>query len=155
MKWALVNGDYEFELFRDEVGRMSPERIVRNRNDIEFVFFYLNHDKTLGLSSTQKYEESFFDRLSSLGFTVPSVEDHSPADPWYGKLQDIPKEKRLNSKLWSYELLNQLNLNPCENHVVSSREEIISILATRKPKNWFLKSPYFMSGVGFTVIKQE
>ncbi len=149
-KYALINADYEFELYQEELGVTTPERILRNRRMTEFMFFFMNKDKDIGLHAQQSYSLDYLNYLESLGLFVPPISQHGPSFNWYGQLKDISKEKRLNSKLWGYDLLNRLALNPTENFVVRNKAEIDEAVGKHSEiKNWMLKSPYLMSGLNF------
>lgn len=152
-KSAVINADYEFELFKEEVGFTSPERILRNRHSTEFMFFFMNTVEGLSLFTRQTYSPEYLDYLRELGLAVPQLVSQGATFNWYGQLLDLPKEKRLNSKLWSFELLNKLALNPSENYVVRSRQEVAALLSQSPRTRWLLKSPYLMSGLSFHVIE--
>jgi|GEM_PF-3340017 len=152
-KSAVINADYEFELFKEEIGVTSMERIQRNRNSTEFMFFFMNKAQDLRLFTRQVYSSEYLDYLRGLGLVVPRLTDQGASFNWYGQLLDIPKEKRLNSKLWSYQLLNQLVLNPSENYIFQTKQEVAGILSQSPIKKWLLKSPYLMSGLNFHIIE--
>ncbi len=86
---------------------------------------------------------------------VPKIIHSGNYYNWYGRLENIPKEKRLNSKLFSYELLNKLKLNPCPNFVISSSEEISNIIKNFSYPAWFLKCPFDMAGLGIRRIQKD
>lgn len=149
-KYALVNADYEFELYQQELGTTLPERILRNRKMTEFMFFFMNKNEDIGLHAHQNYPQDYLNYLRSLGLVVPHIVQQGPSFNWYGQLKDIPKEKRLNSKLWGYELLNRLALNPTENVIVRNETEIREHVEKNPGnKTWMLKSPYLMAGLNF------
>ena len=152
---ALVNADYEFELYREELGASPPERTARNRDGLEFIFFFINQDPHLPLLSQVDYPSDYLASLAALGVTLPTLVRHGASFNWYGKLTDREKEKKLNSKLWGYELLNRLGLNPTANFVVQDAAQVHAIMRRHPTQKWLLKSPYLMSGMGFHTLTGE
>lgn len=150
---ALVNDDYEYELFREELGPEGFAVMQRQRLSCEYMFFFVNQDNTLPLYSAQGYSPQYLAYLQELGISVPQIVSQGPVLHWYGSLQNRVKEKKLNSKLWGYELLNQLGLHPSEYHVVQDLTEAKKVIHTSKRKRWILKPPYFMSGDGFQILE--
>ena len=152
LRAARVNDDYELELFKEELGP-RPKRM--GLHQLDYMFFCMNQDTKACLYTKRNYSEDYLKYLEKLGFVVPKIVHSGDYYNWYGRLQNIPKEKRLNSKLFSYGILNQLKLNPCPNFTVSSNEELELSLKTHPYPIWFLKCPFDMAGLGLRKIETD
>lgn len=146
---ARVNDDYELELFMEELGP-RPHRMGLHL--LDFMFFCMNKEPDATLFTSREYSEDFLSYLRELGLVIPQIVNAGDYYNWYGRLENISKEKRLNSKLYSYEVLNRLKLNPCPNFIVSSREEMANALKDYSYPIWFLKCPFDMAGWGMRKI---
>lgn len=147
---ALVNDDYEFKLFKDEIGQ--SDKIKKTQHALDFMFLFMNRNPDHGLYIPKLYNDIYLQNLTDLGVRIPEFSTEKYTYNWYGKLTDIEKEKRLNSKIYSYELLNELKFNSAPNFIVKSGEEIKKIVSAHSYERWLLKSPYMMGGIGFQQI---
>ena len=60
------------------------------------------------------YTESYLQKLESLGCLIPQMYPlkHQNSFNWFGALTDLDVERRLNSKKWTYQILEKLGLLP-------------------------------------------
>ncbi len=150
---AAVNSNYEYELFRSDIGEPTYLDGLRHVGTLDWIYFILNDNPNVPLFSRWQYPHQYLDYMGDLGFSVPSIVTSGPTFNWFGHLTDLPKERRLNSKLWSYDLLNRLGLKPVENHVVHCPAEARAIMAGSSVRKWWLKSPFLMAGEGFCSLQ--
>lgn len=150
---ALVNDDYEYLIFKDEIGTSAEIKVTKHYFD--YLFIFMNQKPNQHLYLPQMWPVEYLDYLRELGLQLPTITTSHWTYNWYGKMTDLEKEKKINSKLFSYELLNELGLNPVPNFVVSSPEEVKQIIKQHSYSEWLLKCPYQMGGNHFFKIKEE
>ena len=151
---ALVNDNYEYELFREELGEECFQRNAHLPSELEFMFFFMNRRPELALKNVHNYDQHYRENLQRLGLRLPEMRQDGPSFNWYGQLTERPKEKRLNSKLWGYQLLVRLGLVPEAFHVAQEESEARAWLAGR-PGAWLLKCPFRKAGEGFNLLRTE
>jgi len=131
-----ANFDYESELFWTKRDNWAVEML-------EHLLFYCI-DKKDTLYSSKSYSLDYLAFLKdALGFT-PRMSSIGEPENWWGKLENIKIEKVLNSKVTSFDLANELNLNHSKSRLVTSIDELQDFLKTEK--DIFLRHPYERAG---------
>lgn len=148
----IVNGEYELDLFKDELGSIREEVRLNLRHSLEFLFFFINQDPKSKLCSFRNYHKKYFDYLKSLGVVVPEVLNGGEGKNWFGKLENIELEKKLNSKLYTYQLIKEMGYPIEYQFEVSSTDELALAIQSRPDIQWLVKSPYLEGGMGFEVV---
>jgi len=136
-----VNADYESELF--ESG--SPPKKLNEF--LEFLVLFLEERP---LFSHKKYSDTYLKYVESITRRKPIIVSHGEFDNWWGQLKDKDLEKKLNSKLTSFEV--RKSLTPLlESWLIKKSEDLIGL-----PLNFPLlaKSLSGMSGKGHKVFYQ-
>lgn len=146
MKYALVNGEYEHYLFADKMGQPSDKFIKKERKVLEFLFFFINQDHDIGLANETEFSTKFLNYLESLDISIPEFGPVEGAFNWFGKCSNLDLERKLNSKVWTYNyLVNQMNFEmPFK--VIDNESEVKEFINNSKHNEWMLKSPYKMGG---------
>lgn len=155
MKYAVVNAEYEHTLFQDITGPISSEYIHKLRAIREHLFYYINKDPALGLVSHHTLPQESVEYLQKNGIKLPNMVRGIEGSNWYGKLQDMELERKLNSKLFCYDLLKKFHELPENLHIVQTPEDIRKIVRSNPIKSWILKAPYFCGGRGITILETE
>lgn len=148
----IVNGEYELDLFKDELGSVRDEVKLNLRESLEFLFFFINQDSNSKLCSFRSYQESYFEYLKQLGVVIPEVLDGGEGKNWFGKLENLELEKKLNSKLYTYQLIKEMGYPIDSQFEVSSTDELSQAIQSNPDIKWLVKSPYLEGGMGFEVV---
>lgn len=151
MKYAIVNTDYERTLFQDIIPK--DESIPKEGMRWEFIFFFINQAADIGLATDRDYPQDYLDYLQSLGLGVPKIKNSREGFNWFGQLKDLEVERKLNSKVWSYELLEKLGLKVNNLSTVNNSEEAALAMSKQPEQKWILKSPFRSSGAGQWILK--
>lgn len=146
MKYALVNVEYEFDIFSDKMSQRSEEFFLKERRGLEFIFFFINKNPNIGLLNQRDYSKEYINYLRSLGITIPKMTKGHASFNWYGVKKDIELERKLNSKIWSYDLLNKLFKDQFPYWVVADQKSGQEILDKEACENWILKPAHMMGG---------
>ncbi len=152
MKWAVVNFEYEFDLFKDHLANCelkNSDFFQEVKFDLEYTFFFIEKDQSIGLAARNNYSSEYIDYLKGLGldgFTIKPIEEvEVDKFNWVGALSDFETERSLNSKLWMYEKLGELGLINTQFKVVEDDQED---LKSRFASRIFVKNPFLFSGKG-------
>jgi hypothetical protein len=130
-KAIRVNADYELALFSGKAG----SRIINE--SIEFLALLLDERP---LFSQKSYAPEYLRHIEKLTGRLPEVTSKGLFENWWGPLEDISKEQRLNSK----EVI--VPFSP-DTTLVSVPEDFHPQPRTQ----YLLKSPYGMSGQSFHI----
>lgn len=143
-EFHIMNLGYEFELFSKE----STEKF-KAKTHLEYLYFFYCHSRAEFLKPHLNYPQDYLQRLKSLG-VIPRISSdaNDPGRNWYGKLNDLDKEKKLNSKIWMHDFLNDLNLLDPKSKVIKNIDELKQLQIESTANDILLKSPFFMSGIG-------
>lgn len=152
MRTAVVNAEYQLELFRDITGGPSTSEILRARMERQFLFYFINQDPDLKLADHVGVSPEVLDYYGRMGISLPALVPPGKGENWYGKFSHLETERRLNSKLFCYEFLEKLGDRHPEATVVSSSDEV-RLFLKGKEGAWVLKSPYLHSGKGHRLIR--
>jgi hypothetical protein len=136
-----VNIDYESELF-------TGKKLPFINEALEFLAFYLEERPIL---TSKCYSEIYLNHIETLTGHRPVLQTSGSAQNWWGALNDLPKERWLNSKITSARL-NQARGWRKDIVVVEDRDAINKILPSRAA---ILKDPFGMSGQKFQVIHEQ
>lgn len=152
MNWAIINFEYEFVLFKDhliEYQKIHSSFFEEVNYHNEFIFFFIETNKKIGLAARNQYENEYLEYLKSLGLgsfeikPILSIEQNSFF--WVGSLSDISLERSLNSKIWLYSKLKELNLLKTPfciyDQDTKNAEKILG-------NDILVKNPYLYGGVG-------
>lgn len=156
---AIVNAEYEFQLYEAVLNRDIEVPKKRSRAALEFLYFFINHDPGNSLYSKFEYSPDYLNYLRELEVFVPEIistinSKKSDTFNWYGTLDDIEVEKDLNSKIWMYQFLEDIGMNQ-EVFLVNSLRSIQDIAETSNHQSFILKDPYLMSGLNMSVFEKN
>lgn len=154
MRFAIVNSEYEKELFSPELGPVNEAKSEVLRKMNQYIFYFINQDSTVGLKSPHKPSAQFCEYLESIGVKLPVLSETGQSFNWYGKLEDLELERKLNSKIYSYEFLQERDELPRDLHFVDNIQQVSAIIQARAHKKWILKSPYLCGGTGVSLIEK-
>jgi len=133
-----VNGDYESVLF---YGKSGSSLI---NETLEFLVFFLD-DRPL--YTNKKYDQSYLKRVEVFTGKKPRTISTGKFINWWGPLLDLKKEKKLNSKITSAELI--LKEGWCsDTHIIMGDFSVLD-----RTKTYLLKNPYGMSGQKFQLLR--
>lgn len=140
MSAIKVNADYESVLFGEKQGSSKLNETI------EFLAFFL---QTKPVFTQKKYSSEYLDTISQITGHKPETSHSGASESWWGPLENIEKERFLNSKMTSSSLL-----------IKNSWIQNLSILQTSGvlpefPGSLLLKNPYEMSGRGLKVFSES
>ena len=137
-----ANFDYEYQL-KTGVLKRDKKRLELLR-EFEYIYFLTEQNKT-SLSSNNEYSEDYLQKIESLGFTIPSlVPASTDATYWWGKLQNIEKEKKFNSQIFSTSLALDMGIAPKDTIILERLDQLENL----QSKEFVLKEEFGMSGRG-------
>jgi len=137
-----VNADYESELFHPGFSSKKVNEFL------EFLVLFLE-DRPL--FSQKKYTSSYLKYVESITKRKPEIVSYGEYDNWWGILQDRELEKKLNSKMTSFEV--RKSLIPLTNSFLISNRDDLFELSVKFPL--LAKSLAGMSGRGHKVFDQR
>lgn len=134
-----VNFDFEASIYKT----IGTEKLVNQvSQNLEFIYFFINKRDECLLSSFS-YKSEYLKKLSGFSCrTSPIVKQADIIKPWWGNLENIKLEQRLNSKLTSYKVLKDLDLLPNEIALINKDK------AWSKSGRFIFKHPFLFSGAG-------
>lgn len=126
------NADYETELFHEIT---APPVINQS---LEFLYLYL---EDAPLYSTKKYPDEFLKHVEEISGHRPEIVNNGKFENWWGPLNDLDHERRINSKELSSRFIPEAILarNPGELEILPGRKYLAKPLSE-------------MSGRGFCVF---
>ena len=153
MMTFIVNLDYEWVLF----GKTVPEgRLHRIQKEFEFIFLFVEESKS------QLYSNFIYpdDYLNSVRNYVTHLNDITNLKKnltnWWGKLEKLKEEKKINSKISALEISRKINLLPEGVMVVNSVEEFLQHLDSFSiVEEFILKDPNSMGGQGNFIFRKR
>ena len=130
MKYYTVNLAYENELY--------GEPIKKHLNDaFDYLLFWCQEEQST-LVTKNVFSNDYLDFVAHYsGFECLYTKDSSNSQNWWGKLSDIDKERKLNSKIFLNESLKKLDILEVDSFVVNTYEELKSLQKnknTKKPR---------------------
>ncbi len=134
-----VNADYESVLFQGNAGSPAINQ------SLEFLAFFLEDSPIL---TEKDYDQIYLYYVESIVGHPVQLTKKGPAENWWGRLENLDKEKWLNSKLTSAEL--NIKMGWGESWIVENSEEIRKIPEASFPL--LSKDPFGMSGRGLKTI---
>ncbi|MBP9674622.1 MAG: hypothetical protein KBD63_05960 [Bacteriovoracaceae bacterium] len=138
-----INIDYEHFLFKKDYNSQAYQ--IFNQ-DFEFVFFFLNKDKSVKLQNQKNYSLEYLQFIKELGGEVP-VFTAKEGLAWWGQLKDIDLERKLNSKIESFLFSLKNKQTPTYSSLISHYKEVEENVRQHSFK-WVIKNPHEMSGRG-------
>lgn len=130
-----VNADYESVLFS---GKPSPTI----NQVIEFLALFLEQAP---LNSTKKYDPAYLDYVATLSGHLPKVVNSKESLNWWGRLDDLERERWWNSKATSQQL------NP-DSFMLQTEKDATSLDPAIQ---YLLKDPHGMSGQRIQLYRRE
>lgn len=131
-----ANFDYESELFW---GRREDWVVEM----LEHLFFYCVDPKDT-LYTTKKYPDDYSNFLkSALGFR-PKISSFGHPVNWWGNLKDLELEKKLNSKMTSFRISKNLNMNHSKSRIIFDIRQLEDFL--EEVGDVFVRHPYERAG---------
>jgi hypothetical protein len=134
MKAIRVNIDYE-EVLRG--GNTRPQMNAA----IEFLALWVQDAPLL---AHRDYSDDYLAHVQTHSGRNPQLIRSGEAINWWGELQNIELEKKLNSKLWARKWWFERADIPCV--VAYSADEVEAVIVNEGP--WLIKRDYGMSGRG-------
>lgn len=139
MKAIKVNADYESVL--TDPGKEFPQV----NEAIEFLAFWVQDKK---IFTPKKYSSDYFDYIEFIRGIRPQTTKEGSYQNWWGKLEHLELEKKLNSKFLSARL-NQEEKWDTDTHIISSINELPLLT-----KTYLVKNDLGMSGKGFSLLEK-
>ena len=110
-KYFTTNFDYEINLGRIRDGNKISLNKKINR-EFEYLFFWTEDDNVL--VTDEIYSKNYFKYVEKYKDSIPLIENTiktSKRKYWWGKLEDIPTEMSLNSKVWQNQFFTKRKVN--------------------------------------------
>ena len=151
--------DYESYLYDNHYDENSTTNL-KLRNEFEYLFFLLNKNENAILKTSTLFDQSYLNKLTSLGFIIPKFEyniiitqnHHSFSYIYFwGCRQNKHVEMILNSKLTSANIGLQYKWGFQNGKIISTIEDIqrhINNPCYTDIDCWILKRPHGFSGRG-------
>lgn len=133
MKNIKVNADYESVLFKNKP-------LPKINESLEFLAFFLDERPVV---TSKKYSHEYFRYIELLTDKAPHTVPEGRSENWWGSLENIELEKKLNSKEMSAEFNN-------DSFIISSVNELPDLSG----KTLLAKNPYGMSGQNFSMVEE-
>lgn len=140
-----VNIDFEFQLYQDRYDPFN-QQYRKFCREFEFIFFFMEQDNRL-LSSDRMYDEAYLKEVENLTGDFEICPFDLEANAWWGNLDNIPLEKKLNSKLTSFQIAKELELLPESSFMIKDDDSFSEIDSTLTGP-CLVKNPFEMSGRG-------
>lgn len=143
-----MNIDFEYQLFKDDWS-FHAQKYRKLCQELEWLFFFMGEDGHT-LSSDVEYSCRYLEKCHSytgkkMGLT-PLCKN---AIPFWGNLDNIEKEKILNSKITSFDISKALGILPPGSALITNATELNEC----NLEKGILKSPFEFSGRGFSKKK--
>lgn len=139
MKNYIANIDYEYQLFF-----LDKKKLTHLRQQFEFVFFFMNQDKEATLFPYHRYSDTYLKKIETWGYLSPQF-SKKEAHPWWGELQNLPLERKLNSKLTSFNFSQGKEWAPSQSFLLEDFKQLEN-LNLNLP--WVIKDPHELAGRG-------
>jgi hypothetical protein len=155
IKHWRVNIDYESQLFDTDY---NPLKYQKFNLALEHIFFYINKDPNSSLSTSVNYSAKYLKSIETLGFLSPKISQDQHGDlayNWWGALQNLDLERKLNSKICSAQLAIDFRLPGPKQFHIREFSELEKILKENSEEKWLFRDPYKMSGQGSHIFKRD
>ncbi len=128
-----------------------------NKWAFEFEYLFLWLESSSCLCAKNKYSSDYLKTiLKEKGEPLPPIDYFKNSNKnWWGPLENISLEKKINSKLTSSEFAIKNDLAHRETSLVSSLEFIEKKVLSSSYDRWLIKSPYSFSGKDFFNFSKE
>ena len=133
MKNIKVNADYESVLFKNKP-------LPKINEALEFLAFFLDERPVV---TSKNYSDDYLRYIESIIGRRPKMISQGNSENWWGPLENIELEKKLNSKEMSAGF-NQ------DSYVVCSLCDLPDLTG----KTFLAKNPYGMSGQNFSLVEE-
>lgn len=139
MKAIKFNADYEAVLFNNK-----PAPVINQA--LEFLAFFVD-DRPL--ITHKKYAEEYLEYVTAITGRKPILKKEGNFENWWGKLENLSLERRLNSKIESSQLL--IDQKWCTHtHIIHAPEELQNL----DDRIYLGKNPFGMSGQNFVTFNK-
>lgn len=128
-----VNADYESVLFKNK-------SLPKINEALEFLAFFLDDRPVV---TSKKYSQEYFKYIESITGKTPHTVSEGNFENWWGTLQNIELEKKLNSKEMSAEFNK-------DSYIINSLSDLPDLTG----KTLLAKNPYGMSGQNFSMVEE-
>lgn len=133
MKAIKVNADYESVLFKNKP-------LPKITEALEFLAFFLD---TRPVLTKKKYSYEYLKYVETISSHRPVIVGEGCYENWWGALNNLELEKKLNSK----EMSSEFNK---DSFFISSLTELPEL----ENKTYLAKNPYGMSGQNFSLVQK-
>lgn len=138
-----ANFDYEIELFS-----LNKDETIRK--EFEYLFFWVENSKS-SLMTDLNYDESYLKDVFSKTKNKILLTRKLYNKNWWGELKDIELEKKLNSKITSYDFAIKNSYCHPLTKIIKTSDDIL----LQDQRNYVLKSPFLMAGNGFFLFNHS
>ena len=139
MKSIKFNADYESVLFANK-----PAPVINQA--LEFLAFFVDERP---LITNKKYSEDYLNYVAAITGRKPVLKKEGQAENFWGKLENLPLEKKLNSKIESSKFI--IDQKWClHTYIIHSLEELNGL----DDRIYLAKNPYGMSGQNFVTFNK-
>lgn len=139
MKSIKFNADYESVLFANK-----PAPVINQA--LEFLAFFVDERP---LITSKKYSEDYLNYVAAITGLKPVLKKEGQAENFWGKLENLPLEKKLNSKIESSKFI--IDQKWClHTYIIHSLEELTGL----DDRIYLAKNPFGMSGQNFVTFNK-
>ncbi|WPU65964.1 hypothetical protein [Peredibacter starrii] len=139
MKSIKFNADYESVLFSNR-----PAPVINQA--LEFLAFFVDERP---LITSKKYTEEYLGYVEAITGRKPVLKKEGQAENFWGKLVNLPLEKKLNSKIESSKFI--IDQKWCDHtYIIHSLEELNGL----DDRLYLAKNPFGMSGQNFVTFNK-
>lgn len=141
-----ANFDYESELFW---GKQEDWAVTL----LEHLFFFSSSEKNT-LFTSHRYAVDYLDHVKNVMGHRPRTSSLGEPENWWGKIKNKELEKKINSKVTSFEIANRLGVNTSNGRVVMTLKEAEDFFEVEK--DVFFRHPYERAGrVSFRISSEK
>jgi hypothetical protein len=137
------NLDYEYDLYNFELTEGKRLNIC---SEFEYLMLYLPLDK--GAFLHKKLPDDFLRNLPYRHEIHYRLKRDDKLTNFWGDLENIELERKLNSKVTSLKLENKYTINVSDKTICSDMKDVSRYRNRRKNASLLYQSPYFYSGIG-------
>lgn len=143
-KWYCLNFDYEYELYDIDLPSVKRDVICA---EFDYLLFYLPLDG--GVLLRRAISEEFY---QSVPFKHPYLTKRRDVTNYWGALENVEVERKLNSKIFSLEIENELDINFCDKQLCRNKQELDLYIQRHKHQKLLYQHPSLFSGIGQGIL---
>ncbi len=153
MKAYFTNFNYELQLSSGVFKTDSKTREINK--DFEFVFFFMEKAKSI-LVNQNDYTDEYLNHLEILGLNIPDFKRDGDYEYWWGPLENLEKEKKINSKITSTGIAQRLKFCHPDTQIIYDLKDLDQYIKIRPSiKKFFLRTPFSVSGKGCFILDRN